>query len=374
MTLWFGVALMTAAAILIVLWPLRRDRATGRSGCEVAVYQDQLAEIARDRAAGLIGEVEAEAVRVEISRRLLAAADGDAALPPAGAATASPRRRRVVAVVALVGLPLGTCGTYLAIGSPKLPAQPLAARLDTPVQHRTIQAVVAQVEDHLDHNPDDGRGWRLVGPVYMSLGRFDDAARAVRNALRLAGDSSEGEADLGEALVAAANGVVTVEAAAAFDRALALDPHDAKAQFFVGLSAEQDGRRQQAAAVWREMLRGAPAGAPWVGLVRRSLARVAPDLVADESDQDPSRMAAAANLTSDPGSDMARAMVERLARRLEHEGSDVEGWLRLVRSYVVLGEQHKARMAVSDARRALAGDPDKVRRINELVEALGLDG
>src|SRR5262252_4104337 len=125
MTLWFGVALMTAAAVWAVLWPLARRGSGG--GSDVAVYRDQLEEIERDRAAGLIAENEAAGAKVEVSRRLIAAADAPAA--PAANATAATRRRRAVAVAALVALPLGAVGIYLALGSPSLPDQPLATRL-----------------------------------------------------------------------------------------------------------------------------------------------------------------------------------------------------------------------------------------------------
>jgi cytochrome c-type biogenesis protein CcmH len=71
---------------------------------------------------------------------------------------------------------------------------------------------------------------------------------------------------------------------------------------------------------------------------------------------------------------MVRGMVERLAIRLKQEGSDVDGWVRLLRAYVVLGEPDKARAAAGDARRALASEPDKVRQIEELIKGLGLEG
>src|SRR5215475_3950323 len=127
MTLWFGLALMTAAAVLAVLWPLARRGSELRSGSDVAVYRDQLEEIERDRAAGLIEEGEAAGAQVEVSRRLIAAADAPAA--PASSASAATWRRRAVAVAALVLLPLGAAGFYLALGSPSLPDQPLASRL-----------------------------------------------------------------------------------------------------------------------------------------------------------------------------------------------------------------------------------------------------
>jgi cytochrome c-type biogenesis protein CcmH len=371
MALWLVLTLMTAAAILVVLWPLSRSRVAHASGTDLSVYKDQIAEIARDRAAGLIGDAEAQAARIEISRRLLAAADR-ASVDPTGVSL--PWRRRVVAIAALLALPFGAGGLYLVLGSPDLPDQPLAARLDSPVEQRSIEALVSQVEHRLELNPQDGRGWELIAPVYLRLGRFDDAVKARTNAVRLLGDSADREADLGEALAAAANGIVTVEAKAAFDRAIALDPSNLKGRYYAGLAAEQDGNSQEAAARWRELLAQAPAGAAWAELVRQSLARVEPTLASERSGPTPNQMAAAAELGPEQRSDMVRGMVARLATRLQRDGSDVEGWLRLVRAYAVLGQRDEAQSAAAAARRALAADPDKVRRIDALVKDLGLEG
>jgi len=366
MTVWFALALMTAAAIFAVLWPLARRGQPLRSGSDVAVYRDQLDEIDRDRAAGRIEDSEATAAQVEVSRRLIAAADAQAAAAPAASAT---WRRRGVAIAALVLLPLGAVALYLALGSPLLPDQPLKTRLAAANPNQSIERLIAQVETHLEGNPDDGRGWEVIAPVYLRLGRFGDAVKARRNVLRLSGETAERRAALGETLVYAANGIVTAEAKAAFERAVALDAGDVKARYFLGLAAEQDGSRAQAAMIWREMLKGAADDAPWAEFVRRALARA--EGKAGPSDDD---VAAASDLSPEQRAVMIRGMVERLAERLHRDGSDVEGWLRLVRSYVVLGEPDKARAAAADARRALASAPDKLRRIDELVKGLGLEG
>jgi len=371
MTLWLGFTLMTAAAILVVLWPLSRVRVAQAAGADFAVYKDQIAEIARDRDAGLIGEGEAEAARVEISRRLLAAADRAAADP---VATSVSWRRRLVAIAALLALPTGAGGLYFWLGSPGLPDQPLAARLDAPVERRSIEVLVTQVERHLELNPQDGRGWELIAPVYLRLGRFEDAVKARGNAVRLLGDSADREADLGEALAAAANGVITVEANAAFDRAIALDPNNLKGRYYAGVAAEQDGKTREAADIWRQLLVQAPAGAPWAEFIRQSLARIEPASASERSSPSPNEMAAAGELSPEQRSDMIRGMVERLAARLQRDGSDVEGWLRLVRAYAVMGKSDDAQSAAAAARRALASDPDKVRQIDILVKDLGLKG
>jgi cytochrome c-type biogenesis protein CcmH len=396
MTLWFWFALMTAAVMFSVLWPLRRAQRELGAGSNLAVYRDQLAEIKRDRLSGLIGEAEAKAAHVEVSRRLLAAADAAEVQSQNSPATDSLHRRRMAALITLLGLPIGTFALYLLVGSPNEPAQPLAARLNTPMEKRSLPALVAKVEDHLAQNPQDGRGWQVLAPIYMRMGRFDDAIKAWRNTLRLMGETADAQADLGEALVGAANGVVTAEAASAFDRALALDAHNVKALFFTGLSAEQDGKRDRAAAIWRDLLHNAPAGAPWIGLVQKSLAQLEPNaapdnpsLAADNAMAAPSagprvaadnasptadQIAVAQDMTPQDRADMIRTMVERLAQRLTQDGNDVEGWLRLIRAYVVLGERDKAQDAAARARQALAGADDKVRRIDALVKGLGLEG
>jgi cytochrome c-type biogenesis protein CcmH len=383
MSLWLAFALMTAAAIFAVLWPLGR-RASAPGGSDIAVYRDQLDEVARDRASGLIGEAEADAAKVEVSRRLIAAADAAEAV---NSMDGSPLwRRRATALTGLLLLPLGAAALYLALGSPQLPGQPLAERMSAVRQDRSIQNLVSQVEAHLERNPNDVRGYEVVAPVYLRLGRFDDAVNARRKLLALSGETAERQADLGEALASAANGVITVEAKAAFDRALALDPNDLKAKFFVGVAAEQDGDKPKAAAIWTAMLKDAPPDAAWAPVVRESLTRigvappaaVAPPIAIAPGPNAPgpgaADVAAASTMSEKDRGDMIRGMVARLADKLKDDGNDLEGWQRLLRAYMVLGERDKALVAAGDARKALASDPEKLRQIGDLIKSMGLEG
>ena len=374
MTLWLLFALMTAAAIFAVLWPLGRVRAPQKSGNDIAVYRDQLDEIARDHTAGLIGEREAEAARVEVSRRLIAAADATSAEPATSGGTF---RRRAAGLAGLFIIPLVAAGLYLTLGSPELPGQPLVSRDTTPLQDRSLDRLVAQVESHLEKNPEDGRGWEVVGPVYMRLGRFDDAVKARRNSLRLNGENADREADLGESLMGAANGVITDEAKGAFERAVTHDPKHNKARFFLGVAAQQDGQDEKAAEIWRAMLADIRPGSPWIGMVRQALAQVDPSAASSDASSAPgptaADVAAAGEMKPEDRDAMVRGMVDRLAERLKSDGSDVDGWLRLVRAYTVLGERDRALSALADARRALGQDADKLRRLDELSKELKLE-
>ncbi len=258
------VALMTGAAILAVLWPLSRTglRAPSAREADLAVYRDQLAEIERDRGRGLIAEPEAEAARIEVSRRLLAAADADAMPVPVRGALL---RRRAASMLALLGIPLLAAGMYFSLGSPDLPGAPLAAR---PKEGMDVAILVQRVEALLAQNPGDGRGWEVIVPFYLNVGRNDDALKAQQNALRILGPSSEREATLGETLVAVAKGVVTPEARAAFDRAIAMSAKNPKALFFLGLAAQQANKPDEARAIWSGLLESAPKDDSWAFYAR----------------------------------------------------------------------------------------------------------
>jgi cytochrome c-type biogenesis protein CcmH len=393
MTLWLIFALMTVAAVCAVLWPLGRRRDVTGGGSDRLVYQDQLLEIERDRAAGLIGVAEAESARVEISRRLLAAADAESLAQAAPPAQQFTFRRRAAAVAAAILLPVVGLGLYATLGSPDIPSQSAFARVDTPIGSQSIGSLVGQVEAHLATNPKDGAGWEVLAPVYMRLGRFNDAAEAWRKTIALNGDNATREAAFGEALVAAANGVVTDAALTAFHHAVAADPHEPKASYFLGLADEQAGKHDAAAAKWRALLDSAPQDAPWADFVRTALARitVTPDSARGQrqnAGEGPSQganqlankgpsaadVAASGTLDAEQRANMARGMVQRLADRLHGDGGTVDEWLRLVQAYVVLGDRDKAKGAVADAKRAMADHPDAIKLIDELAKQLSLNG
>ena len=367
MTLWFVFALMTAAAIFAVLWPLGRAGRPQNDGNETAVYRDQLVEIDRDLAAGLIASPEADAARVEIGRRLLAAVDGQRE----PALISNTRLRRFASLVALVGLPVLAVALYLPLGSPRLGDFPLAERSRTADTTQPLDNLVAQVEAHLEKNPTDGRGWNVLAPVLLKLGRYDEAVRAYRNSITYNGNNAARRADLGEAIAAAAGGVVTAEAKTEFERAVALRADEVKAIYYLGLAAEQDGRTAEAASIWRWLLEKAPPNAPWRPLVQAALARAGGATAPALSDD---TVAAAQDMKEGDRNAMIRGMVERLAGRLKQNGDDVEGWLRLIRAYMVMGDRDKAKQALDDARQATASNAERLRQLNDGLKNLGLDG
>ena len=367
--LWLTVALMTGAAVFVVLGSLARRREVPADAAEadVAVYRDQIDEIARDRARGLIDKRDADSARVEVARRLIAASDRGGL---EAEAAPSVRRRRVAAVIALVGLPLVSLGGYAVLGSPGVPDQPLAARAKQAPDVSRVADMVSRVEAALAKNPDDGRGWEVIAPIYLGMGRADDAAGAYRNVIRLLGSTPDRQANLGEALFAAAEGVVTQDARIAFERSVEGDAPSIKGSLYLARAAQQDGDLPAALARLKTLMERAPKDAPYLGALKDELQRMA------EVPPLPLPTGAEAEALKTPEQRMAkvREMVDALGDRLAGEGGDLGEWLRLARARAVLGDTDKARAAIEQARAKFSGDGRAAARLDALALGLGLEG
>lgn len=394
MVLWIAMAVLAAAACLPLLMALARPaRSVSATAPALAIYRDQLDEIGRDVERGVVAAGDAEAARTEIARRLIRA--GDAPAEP----VAPKERLRKLATVAIIAMPVLALGLYLAVGSPRTPDAPLASRPDVQAA-REVQALVKKVETHLAAQPNDGKGWEVLGPVYRRLGRTADAVKAYTRAIALLGATAEREGDLGEAIIAASNGAVTPDAHAAFERAHQLAPDDPRPRFYIALGLTQAGRTDEARAAWQALLANAPADQPWVQVAEQQLAGLGGPLSSPAANNPPkSNPASAAPATAAsapptataavPGpnaADVAAAsamapadrqamiegMVAALAEKLKASPDDAEDWARLIRSYVVLGRKADAEAALTAARKVLSGDAAKLAPVEAVATELQL--
>ena len=379
MVIWGLFAGLTALAVLFVLTPLMRgrsDAAASETG-DLSVYRDQLGEIDRDREAGLMADDEAEAARSEISRRLLRAARRDDGTHGGGSRT----RSRVVAVLALVLIPAATVAGYLAIGRPDMPDAPLAERLAAKSGDQSIDTLVARVEAHLAANPNDVRGWEVIAPVYMRLGRMDDAARAWRSAIRLAGPDERRGIGLGEALVAAADGTIGPEAQDAFREVLKVAPNAVLPRMYLAAALGQDEKWTEAVEAWKALVAAGTDADPWMPVVREELAKAEaaasgkpmpepaapPQAGATPPGPSAEQVEAAGAMSAEDRSKMVGDMVARLDERLKTSGGTIQEWERLIRAYRVMGRTADAEAALGRARTALATDAAALARLDALA-------
>ncbi len=418
MIFWALVAGLAALAVGLLAPPLLRRGEPGhsRASYDLTVYRDQLSEIERDLDRGVLAPDQAGAARGEIERRILSAGQSvavsaspgtqDHKEPGGDEGPGDPERRsgrlgigaRGLAGGIALGLPAAAFALYLALGSPGEPGLAFAERASPAMAESggatgagamgDMDRLAEQLAKRLAAEPDDRDGWLLLGRTYMETRRFDKVIQAYSRAIAFGFDGAEMRAALGEAFVAAADGVVGPEARRAFAAALETDPHEPRALYYSGLDQVQNGRAREAIEAWSEMLRRAPPEAGWRPIVAEQIRQAAVSLGVEPPEiavaQDPvpapavtdpamsrrpapgpsaAEVRAASEMSAEERAAFIRSMVERLASRLEEEPEDFGGWLRLARAYGVLGEAGQAELALDRAANLVrdlpAGAPER---------------
>ncbi len=370
-----ALVILLVAAFAVALPLLRKPTAGGSerpAANQSAVYRDQLHEIEREKREGLLSEKEYEAARAEIGRRLLAVADkGDLSQ----GRRAGRRASAWATAVAILALMVGAGFLYPLLGMPGAPDQPLAARMNA--DEPDLAVLVARVEQHLAENPDDGRGWDVIAPIYLRDSRFEAAENAYANAIRVSGATADRLAGQGEAIVAMNSGIVTDEALDIFRQAKALDPNELRALYFMALAAEQSGESALAVERFRQLESALPEGSPWRDMVDRRIAensglRPADGVVANGPDE--AAVAAASELSDEARAAMIDGMVAGLEQRLKDDPDDIDGWMRLIRSYSVLGNEEKAALALRQAIGHYGRDSEQGARLAAFGNSLQISG
>jgi cytochrome c-type biogenesis protein CcmH len=410
MILWFILTAMLVVAAVGLTVPLvrRYDNGRGRGGT-VSVLKAQLADLEARAQSESLPPGEVEGLRTEIKRRILA----EGGEPEAARRPLSERSLVVLALGMVAIVILGAAGLYLKFGRPDIPSgggqgvavAPASGAADDPAHPGggDTAAMIGQLEAKLKTSPNDPEGWRMLGWSYVQTGRYADAANAYGRAVALDPKAEYLSAE-GEALVQAANGQVTGDARAAFRKAVAADPTDPRARYFLAVDKDQQGDHKGAMADWIALLKSAPPGAPWAPQVRSFVVRIASERRVDISGQLPpappgaSAEAAAppaapaiqgAEATPGPTSDqvaqasqmppgdqqaMIQNMVEGLASRLKTNPRDPNGWVRLMRARMVLNQPDAAAGAYHDALKTYADDGAQRAAFKDAARQLGVPG
>ena len=282
--LWIVLALMTAVVLAAVLAPLIRGagkQGPARSEYDLTVFKDQLAELDRDRERGLLDDGEAEAARIEIQRRILAAAG-----PGAGETEAPAPLKRPMAAVIGVAISAAAFGFYFVLGSPDVPNQPFAERniaseiaaREGRLNRDEVLGLTAKLEQRLKENPGDLDSWMLLGRTYMTIDEIDSALAAFRQAMKVGNRRPDVVSGYAEALVLAERGHVPPEARKLFSEILAADPLNAKARYYLGLELAQRGKMKEALQAWVDLRSLAPQDAPWLAAVDQQIASAGKEL------------------------------------------------------------------------------------------------
>jgi cytochrome c-type biogenesis protein CcmH len=387
------VAAITVAVLAALISPLLRapKGVAKRADFDLAVYRDQLREVDRDLARGLIAEREAQAARTEIQRRILSTDRPDDVATPAPHSGRSPRLALAVASVVV----LGSAGLYARLGTPGLPDAPFAARAAQAAPSEAashgvdMKTAAERLEQKLAANPDNAEGWLLYARTVSSLGDWPKATAAYRRAIALGQRHGDVYAGYGEMLVMAADGIVSPDAHAAFASALEADPKHEVARYYLALADGQAGEVERAIAAWLALAADLPENSPIRDEISRRVAEAArakglpvpalpkgqpplPDETASNTaGPTAEQLQQAAQMPDAEREKMVGSMIARLAARLAAKPDDLEGWLSLGRAYAVQGQTELAVDAFDHADRLKPGDSNiKLQMISALLSNL----
>ena len=346
MIFWILTALLSVIAMGFVCFPLIRKNVSSRSeqDSEQMLYKARLSEINKDLELGRLDEVSAEAARTEEARRLIKSTENTQLLNVSST-------NKILVFIAALFLPLFSLPFYLSVGSPQDAIPPAVA--ENTNDELSIEELLAVAEKRLASNPDDSNGWKVVAPVYVRMGRFDDAIKAYENVLRVEGDSPEFLLKLADAHIEKNQGEVKETAQQLVSRILELDKENAAARFYTGIIALQNDKPEETLRIWQTMLNGAKGDEEWVPVIQSRIAELKtlentaiPLPVLDDE-----TLEAAQEMSAEDRLEMIGQMVLNLSEKLQENPKDKQGWQRLVRSYMVLGRKEDAKTALANAQK-----------------------
>ncbi|MGI1663506.1 c-type cytochrome biogenesis protein CcmI [Palleronia sp. KMU-117] len=413
-----AMAIGVGALLALAMIRARRGAGIGSGSSDVQVYRDQLKEVDRDLARGVLSPEEAEQVRIEISRRLLdadrKAAEGDTAAAGQGVAAAATITTPLGALALGAVVVAAALALYGRLGAPGYPDLPLATRIEMaeaaraarPTQETAEAEIAARVPpvtnadpQHLQlveqlraalaTRPDDLTGYTLLTRNEAALGNFAAARKAQARVIELLGDRATAAdyADLADLMILAAGGFVSPEAEDALLQTLNRDPGNGTALYYSGLLYIQTGRPDRAFALWRPLLERSTPEDPWYLPVRAQIEELAlragvtytppaptPPPMAGGGLRGPSAadVEAAQEMTAEDRQAMIENMVAGLSDRLASEGGTAEEWARLITALGVLGRTDEARAIADEALTAFASEPAALPVIEEARQRAGI--
>ena len=402
-----ALALLIAALFALALLT-RRAEAEHPAAYDLRIYRDQLKEVERDLARGVINEADAERIRTEVGRRVLAA---DAQLAIADVSSQQPRSLTIaIATVIALLLTGGGVAIYTQLGTPGLGDLPHKARLqasqelyssrssheaflarlpvrNAPQQEAGYLELVERLREAVASRPDELQGQQFLAQSEARLGNYA-AARAAQSAvIRLKGEAA-GASDfvtMAQMYITEADGYVSPEAEAALRRALRADRTDPVARYFLGQMWLQNDRPDHAFGLWSQLLNEGPEEAPWIAPIRQSIDDIAWLAGVEYTQPAPSEMATdmpgptvqdienAGEMTPEERQEMVQSMVQRLNDRLATEGGTPEEWARLISAYGSLGDESRARAIWLEAQQRFADTPDALETVRRGAARAGVD-
>ena len=352
----FVLIILSVVAILFVLVPyLRAKEPEGSITPDIDVYKAQLKELNNDLKSGIIDDEEATRTKLEIERRILKAADGQLI----SSTLEKPNNFLSLAIVVII---LFSAAFYAVIGTPGMPDFPIEEFRQQEMPMDRVEALaqtddlIAKVKARLASSPEEVQGWGYLANLEMNKGNFQKAAEALYQAHIIAPDVFDYQLMYAESLIMASNERVTPAALIILNKAKKMAPEHPGPRYYLALADFQAGDVGVAHSEWKVIQGELENSDPMMPLLNVWINRAevalgiaeplpqtrAPSITAEQAETIQS-------MSADEQQELIRQMVLQLATKQEENPTNIEGWIRLSRAYMVLGEKVDAIAAMNAA-------------------------
>ena len=415
MAFWITTVLLAlvVSGLFVIALLQRPDKSEEAADYDMRVYCDQLTEIDRDLERGVLTQEDANRVRTEVSRRILAA-DAQRTVDT-DFTRGAPRIVASVVALVLVG---GSVALYKGIGpinglgAPGYTDLALAERItfaeslrdSRPSQARAEASLTASppvaefnadylqlvqtLRDTVAERPDDIQGHALLVQNESNLGNFVAAYQSQGRIIELKREEVTVEDLTGytDLLILAAGGYVSPEAEQAARVVLTRDPNNGIARYYIGLMLAQTGRPDMAFRIWDRLLQIGPESASWIAPILEQIPEMAqhagvnyqiPTIgnrrtSAANNGPTAANIEAAGEMTGAERIQMIEGMVSGLSDRLATSGGSAEEWAQLIGALGVLGRTDQAFAIYKNAETVFAGDPSSLDLTTRAAQRVGV--
>ncbi len=363
MTFWILTLILAAIAMGFVCFPLFSSNLPSRSelDSEQTLYKARLLEIEKDLELGRLDELSAQAAKSEEARKLIKSSEFSKQ-------PSVPRRNKFLVLLAAISLPLFSIPFYYITGSPDVISPPQQVSSDS--SQPSMQELLKVAEKRLQSNPDDTKGWKVVGPVYMRMRRYEDAIKAYQNIIRVEGRNPEYLLKLADVHIEQTQGQINDEAKMLIHEVLSIDEEHSIAKFYTGIIALQSDKPDETMRIWQGMIDNAKGDEEWLPVVR---GRVAELRALEKQTKLPAlneeKIKAVEEMNPEDRKAMIGQMVSNLAEKLEDDPDNKQGWERLIRSYIILGRSDDAEAALTSATRQFSNDKAFIAFLKNMIQS-----
>ena len=245
-------AIFIAIALACILPPLlgrqKGETTASAEASNLAILQDGLTELERDLRNGTLPAQQYLSARQDLERRVLEEGRATAATPHAQSA----HTRRTGVALAIV-IPLCAAGLYWQLGTPGAVTFNAASTSGGNAKSPQVEAMVGQLAQKLEKNPQDGNGWALLGRSYVIMQRYQESATAYARAVALIKDDADLLADFADSVAMTQNRRIDAKVMQIVDAALRIDPQQWKALAIAGSAAFDRQDYKNAVVFWQRL-------------------------------------------------------------------------------------------------------------------------